>query len=84
MRPRGGDGGRGTLDFGPIADVATGKRKRSAVFGRKLRLIGAGEAPHAMAASEQAIGERAANARTGAGEDEIHVRMEANGIWRRG
>src|ERR1019366_10576043 len=47
------------------------------MFGGELVLIGAGEAPHAVAADEQARRERAADAAAGAGEDEVHARFKA-------
>ena len=61
------------MHLGPIGDVAAGKKEGAGVLGGEVRLIGAGEAPDAVAFIEQVGGERTTDAGARAGEDELHT-----------
>jgi len=71
--PSSGDGGGGGLNLRPIGDVAAGREESAGVLGGEIGLIGAREAPDAVALSEQVGGERTTDAGARAGEDELHT-----------
>ena len=73
VRPSGGDLGGGGGDLGPVGDIAAGGGEGTGVKSGEVGLIGTRKAPDAVAGSEEAGGEGAADARAGAGEDEIHA-----------
>ena len=73
MWPSSGDGGGGGLNLRPIGDVAAGKKEVARVLGGEVGLIGAREAPDAVAPGEQVGGEGATDAGARAGEDELHT-----------
>ena len=70
LRPSGGVGGRGGGDSGVVGDVAAGVVE---VWMRRgeVGLVGAGEAPDAVAFIEQVGGERTTDAGARAGEQDI-------------
>jgi hypothetical protein len=58
--------------LGEIGDIAAEGGESAGAFRGEVGLIGAREAPDAMAARQQALGEGAADAGAGAGDDDSH------------
>ena len=73
MGPGGGDRGSCGGDLGPIGNIAARGGEGAGVLRHEVSLIGTGQAPDVVATGEQVSRERAADARAGAGEDEIHT-----------
>ena len=72
------DFNRGPFHLGPHPDIAARGAKISGMLRGEVRLVGAREPPDAMAAGQQPLGERATDARAGAGEDDVHGKKEGS------
>jgi hypothetical protein len=78
--PSGGDFLGGARDLRPVGDIAARGAEGPGMFCRKIGLIGAGEAPHVVAAREKPLDERAADARAGSGDDDFHGRLRKRNL----
>ena len=73
VRPRGGDGGGGLFDLGPVGDIAAGETE-GGMAGGEVGLVRAGEAPDLVAASQEMFDQGPADAGAGAGDEKIQGR----------